>query len=685
MKRKILNEQSLDINIQSNFNEANTVYVIQTNTNLNGSTITIPSDCTLEFEGGIFSNGSIRGNKTRIIAKTGKIFININFDGTWWNDYVDIRWFGALGDNLANDYSAIKAALNSGWKSIKIPSGTFRIEDVLEITLPGLTIWGNGVENTSICSIKGVSVFSVKSNYIKIKNISFKSTAEGYPCMDLTTAKANVGVSVEEGINNICISKCMFEGFTMGIICQCLNENVLVSECVFSNMKFIPEFKDDPQRGGAGGYGVVFQHIDEDNIQKKGTKNYVVEKCLFENTIYRHSIYTQSSSGRIFNNTFYGDSTKYITQVESRLLVLGSDNAIIENNIFDGGIFAVETAVGRKEDNLSKNVIITNNQFKNFVQVRYSNSIVKLEYAQNCIVANNIFTNNQGMAINVSSYTTDAIICNNNIHTQKYAGPNPNTGIDPKVVSHGIVAFSNTGDTASSIEIHDNIIEIDPQEINGSCIYFELSSNFHDLYIKNNIFKNGDRGIFFFKPSALGTNITIFDSFIENNVKKNIRNEIVRIDNIVNNVKVSNNNGTIKFGNYSGITECYGNYAVTCNENFYLYKNINYKYYRPIKEIYSNTIPKLTGQLWNYGDRVIIPEPANLTCVGYVCTYGGNDSQVRWMPYGQIITGGDKLNYGLTSERPKNAPIGFMYFDYTLKKMILWNGSAWVNVTGTPL
>lgn len=40
---------------------------------------------------------------------------------------------------------------------------------------------------------------------------------------------------------------------------------------------------------------------------------------------------------------------------------------------------------------------------------------------------------------------------------------------------------------------------------------------------------------------------------------------------------------------------------------------------------------------------------------------------------------------GETSQRPQNIPIGFQYYDTTLKKYIVWNGTEWTNMDGTNL
>lgn len=67
---------------QAMINKANTIYVIQYDYDLKEASINIPENCVLQFDGGSLSNGTIVGNKTKVI--------NLNVDrivlsGTWFD------------------------------------------------------------------------------------------------------------------------------------------------------------------------------------------------------------------------------------------------------------------------------------------------------------------------------------------------------------------------------------------------------------------------------------------------------------------------------------------------------------------------------------------------------------------------------------------------------------------------
>lgn len=71
--------------IQDKFNKPNVIYKITKDIDLEGSTLTIPAGCTLDFQGGSFSNGTIVGNNTLVKNCRDKNlqFFNIKLLGTF--------------------------------------------------------------------------------------------------------------------------------------------------------------------------------------------------------------------------------------------------------------------------------------------------------------------------------------------------------------------------------------------------------------------------------------------------------------------------------------------------------------------------------------------------------------------------------------------------------------------------
>lgn len=76
--------------------EANTIYEIRYDFDLNGEIITIPENCVFKFCGGSFKNGILNGKNSIIEAYPIKIFDDINIIGTFLssNEKYYCEWFG---------------------------------------------------------------------------------------------------------------------------------------------------------------------------------------------------------------------------------------------------------------------------------------------------------------------------------------------------------------------------------------------------------------------------------------------------------------------------------------------------------------------------------------------------------------------------------------------------------------
>lgn len=109
----------------TSFTRSNFTYKIIKDIDLQGETLTLPANCTLDFQGGSIVNGSI-------------VAPNIK------NTYLKPEWFGAKGNGIDNDSSAFQMAVNmcasSNCKVIELSEATYLIDNIIipsDITING--------------------------------------------------------------------------------------------------------------------------------------------------------------------------------------------------------------------------------------------------------------------------------------------------------------------------------------------------------------------------------------------------------------------------------------------------------------------------------------------------------------------------------------------------------------------
>ena len=132
---------------------ANKVYSVQSSIDLNGGTLTMPAGCTLLFEGGSISNGSLVLNNTRIEGEVS--FSGVTISGSCANEVLTPQMFGAVGattENSSNKAVHTNAFLNlarvlnnAGTKAraVYIPSGHYAVNKLIDIRV-GCKFYGDG-------------------------------------------------------------------------------------------------------------------------------------------------------------------------------------------------------------------------------------------------------------------------------------------------------------------------------------------------------------------------------------------------------------------------------------------------------------------------------------------------------------------------------------------------------------
>lgn len=182
---------------QDMINKPNTRYIIQYDYDLNSTEITIPEGCVLDFQGGSLRNGVIIGNRTGIAGHPVYNIFNDTIIKGFNLSYLDIRWFGAVSDFISTDETgtdnspfirrALEASVNCAGVPILI-EGRYRIGTTIET---GYDINLIGRYNNNRTFITESDTYTDKVSLLYVDNCSaFKVIGRGLS----TTKSANITV-----------------------------------------------------------------------------------------------------------------------------------------------------------------------------------------------------------------------------------------------------------------------------------------------------------------------------------------------------------------------------------------------------------------------------------------------------------------------------------------------------------
>lgn len=136
--------------LESQFVTEDTRYIINVNCNLNGKTLNIPTKCEIKFINGCFSNGSLTGSKTTILAGPDCVFQDVECHGTWKNKVVYSEWLGFVEgscyDNKDKFVSLMNLCNGDLYTDLYMQKGDYYCSVIKEssyIKVPSNTYWHN--------------------------------------------------------------------------------------------------------------------------------------------------------------------------------------------------------------------------------------------------------------------------------------------------------------------------------------------------------------------------------------------------------------------------------------------------------------------------------------------------------------------------------------------------------------
>lgn len=611
------------------FSYSDVIYKICADIDLGGGTLTIVTGSILDFQGGSFSNGTIVGSNTKIKAGIEKIFDNITIDGTWNCSEIYDDWFTKVDDSFVNLQNMCNLTSD-------VLLGNIYINQNHTITIPSNAASIKPNSNT-IINIKGTIAVNPNefTNYyvfrlIDKNNVTF--TGGGSLIGDVethtgTTGEWGHGLFIQ-GSNNITISNLNLTKFWGdGIEVDKSSINAYTSELYIKDLTI-----SNNRRQG---------------ISLLSVKNIFIDNCI---------IYGIGSIN--------GTNPKGAIDIEPE----GED---IAENVFISNCIEYSNGLGITAHNAIKGIVVDNCTclssqgiwhtgditFKNCSFGRYFNLEGDIIKFINCdMPITNIISSNLVEIDNCrfrSKVSFDTVSDKTSLLCFNYSDTGINKTCKVKVRNS---SFDNTKEGTSSIPLVKKALA---KNMGDKDVVFENCSFRNTLSYLYGSIQYGDYYNCLFEVPSL-----VLQLYADKAIKI-VGSTIVKNDTVTDRAILTIESITKNFTKDSVVLFLTG--------NTFQYSGVSI-----IDIPATNTNDKKVSFLNNLFSTKYISEESTLyiNLKNKFDTFYYSNSRMDYNRY--IGTTG-------TEGTPSVNNAGQVFYDSTLKKMKLWNGTAWTNLDGTTL
>lgn len=382
LRKNIVNDKN--ILTQDMINKENTVYEIRYDFDLNDKEITIPEGCLLDFQGGSFINGVLKGNIL--------------------NEHIKPEWFGAKGDNITDDTESFINTFRLASNGIKVllRNTIYSVGRLTFENCGNLYIEGENGATLKLNTDEANIIQIEDGKTVVIDNIVFDGN-------DFKMISNGGGlVQLNGGITKTVIKNCVFQNFKSTTSSNGFATSANRNFTIIENCKFI-KCSTGPYLSDCTIVGCEFIECHW-GCQFSTSSHFVVSNCKFSNNeygdIYMKTDYETDIDKGIISNNFFTNTTDTSIFISTIFPKTTRDNNIlISNNVFDLTDDCNVLTLGQ---------INTDDSFYNCNGVIFQNNIVKncgslgvIYNANNVRLYNNIV---RGDFLNIQGPIKDFIV-----------------------------------------------------------------------------------------------------------------------------------------------------------------------------------------------------------------------------------------------------------------------------------
>lgn len=325
------------------------------------------------------------------------------------NNYVTPEQYGAIGDGVANDATAMQNAINSG-KMVLLSSKTYLLNSTMTITNP-VKILGAGVSSI-LKTTSNLPVLDIQSNLVTLSNFKILGNGRGTVTDYATTRPLQNGIKVDGSYYNNSVENVVFDSLGNAGIYGLNNQNgvstnvtssINVNSCFFFSNLYGINFDTLFE------YNLVFNSVFKDNetgIVIKGGNNPVVGGHIMNNRTGVSVIsgtndsHSTLSSVTINHNIEYGISVGAIVNgfTFSNCVIFFNPISLVSSNgvSIDGGLFKNNAAL-----------VFTNTESTTLQNVKFISTSIPTTFSGNTNLR--FFNNSYPLGVSVPSSMKESI------------------------------------------------------------------------------------------------------------------------------------------------------------------------------------------------------------------------------------------------------------------------------------